>query len=195
MSKSKDCVVHYEHLKVSSISQLSLTVHSALIESKNIRQTLGEEHFNNHKAQCDSLPKDYIEGIYWVHKECYRNFVQVKSSRKWKTYNIENQNKANDVEPRVKRKKITHGGTRELFPNVCFFCKEYKLQVYKRTAPIVQYPSKVVTDTANETIKVAAELYGDDEMLAAITGVDLVAKEFQKHDYCYKNYTHPPRYL
>ena len=38
---------------------------------------------------------------------------------------------------------------------ICFTCKEYKLQVYKRAGYLVQYPLKVITKTTVGKIKIA----------------------------------------
>ena len=37
-----------------------------------------------------------------------------------------------------------------------FICMEYRLQVYKQTSYLFQYPSKVVTKTADAKIKIGA---------------------------------------
>ena len=49
--------------------------------------------------------------------------------------------------------------------------------------------SKILTVTTQETLIKAAEFKNDFEMLDAISEVDLIAKEFQKHDTCYRDYT------
>ena len=54
---------------------------------------------------------------------------------------------------------------------------------------IRQSLSKIVTETAERTIKQAAVARNDLEMIAAVTETDLIAKEFQKHQKCYLEYT------
>ena len=54
---------------------------------------------------------------------------------------------------------------------------------------IRQSLSKIVTETAERTIKQAAVARNDLEMITAVTETDLIAKEFQKHQKCYLEYT------
>ena len=49
--------------------------------------------------------------------------------------------------------------------------------------------SKIVTETAERTIKQAAVARNDLEMITAVTETDLIAKKFQKHQKCYLEYT------
>ena len=48
------------------------------------------------------------------------------------------------------------------------------------------FPTKILTMSTEETLKNVANLRDDKKM---ITGVDLIAKEFSKHQTCYVNYT------
>ena len=52
-----------------------------------------------------------------------------------------------------------------------------------------QFPTKILTKSAEETLKNAANLRNDQKMITAVTGIDLIAKEFSKHQTCYVNYT------
>ena len=52
-----------------------------------------------------------------------------------------------------------------------------------------QFPTKILTRSAEETLKNAAHLRNDQTMITAVTGIDLIAKEFSKHQTCYINYT------
>ena len=49
--------------------------------------------------------------------------------------------------------------------------------------------SRIVKDTAERTLKEAAIAHNDLEMMTAVTETDLKAKEFQKHEKCYLDYT------
>ena len=46
---------------------------------------------------------------------------------------------------------------------------------------------RIITKFAENTIKQAAKLRNDQDMLLAIKGVNLIAKEFQRHKYCYRD--------
>ncbi|CAB4022282.1 Hypothetical predicted protein [Paramuricea clavata] len=76
-------------------------------------------------------------------------------------------------------------GFRGLFPNICMICKKKELSVKS----VRQSLSRIVTDTAERTLKEAAIAHNDLEMMTAVTETDLKAKEFQKHEKCYLDYT------
>ena len=52
-----------------------------------------------------------------------------------------------------------------------------------------QFPTSILTVNAETTMKKAAELRNDTNMIAAIANESLVAKEFKKHNRCYRDYT------
>ena len=84
---------------------------------------------------------------------------------------------------RSKRATGTHG---TLFPNVCMKCKSsrpLKVKGKKQFIRVLQ------TFSACKTVKLAAAIHSDDEMLPQVTGEDLIAKEFKMHSNCYKEYT------
>ena len=75
-------------------------------------------------------------------------------------------------------------------------CKSIRVRlggVCKKTAIKVkgkrQVLTKIVTKSAEITLKQAAKLRNDEEMLIAVQDVDLIAKDFQRHEYCYREYT------
>ena len=64
--------------------------------------------------------------------------------------------------------------------------------VYKQTCYLFQYPSKVVTETADAKMKIGVIKDDDKEILLFIAHVNLKTKEFQKHEYFHTNYTWVP---
>ena len=64
-------------------------------------------------------------------------------------------------------------------------CKKHQIKVGHK----FQLPKKLLTLDAANNIKKAAEMTEDEELLFEITKVDLVAKEFKRHDKCYCDYT------
>ena len=50
-------------------------------------------------------------------------------------------------------------------------------------------PTKIITKSAEETLKKAAVLKNDLVMFASVTDTDLIVKEFSKHEKCYLEYT------
>ena len=59
----------------------------------------------------------------------------------------------NDYAARLKREKTR--GDRYMFPNVYFFCMEYRLQLYKQTCYLFQYPSKLLLKQQMQKSKLA----------------------------------------
>ena len=66
------------------------------------------------------------------------------------------------------------------FPDYCYFCKKKRKTVKGK----VQICHQLTLKTTEETIKEAAELRNDEDVLRDIRDVDLLAKEFQVHDKC-----------
>ena len=52
-----------------------------------------------------------------------------------------------------------------------------------------QLPKNIITFDSAEQIKKAAEKRNDEQMLMEIPDLDLIAKEFRKHEKCYRDYT------
>ena len=89
-----------------------------------------------------------------------------------------------------KRLSREHGASdsknsRGLFPKHCMICVEERIKVKGK----FQLPAKIITKSAEETMKKAAVLKNDLAMLASVTDTDLIAKEFSKHEKCYLEYT------
>ena len=89
---------------------------------------------------------------------------------------------------RTTRKTLQRAETtrsRGIFPITCMICKEKDLKVKGVRQPL----SKIVTTTAERTIKEAAIAQNDLQMIVARSETDLIAKEFQKHEKCYIDYS------
>ena len=52
-----------------------------------------------------------------------------------------------------------------------------------------EFPTKIVTYEAQETLLKIATEKNDFDLLGTIKDVDLIAGEFKKHKSCYKSYT------
>ena len=72
-----------------------------------------------------------------------------------------------------------------LFPDYCYFCNKKRKTVKGK----VQTCHRLTLKTTEETIKEAAELRNDEDVLRDIRDVDLLAKEFQVRDKCQLDYT------
>ena len=52
-----------------------------------------------------------------------------------------------------------------------------------------QFPTKILTKSAEETLENAGNVKNDKKMITAVTGIDLIVWEFSKHQTCYVNYS------
>ena len=77
----------------------------------------------------------------------------------------------------LKTEECSSPDTRGLFPNHCMICKKKSCYESERKTP----------DPCKGCYKVGRKYR---EMLTAVEDVDLIAKEFQRHEYCYREYMH-----
>ena len=73
-----------------------------------------------------------------------------------------------------------------MFPNNYFICVEYRLKVCQQICYLFQNPSNIITETADAKVKIGVSESDDKKILLIIADVNLVAKEFQQHEYCHK---------
>ena len=95
----KDCIVHYQNLKIKDKSKLTAVDENRyrkLLKSKNDRIELGGVHLDEHQNQCDRIPDEFVEGL-WYHGECYKQFTGASISKKcivhYNNIKIQDQNK------------------------------------------------------------------------------------------------------
>ena len=83
-----------------------------------------------------------------------------------------------------KRRKRSSGITNAasvLFPSdKCLFCNKLSKKVKGKK----QFLVKCVTDTAQNSIKLAAKQKKDEKMMGIVNGIDLVARKAHYHNYC-----------
>ena len=181
---SKKCVVHYEQLITEdrNLTQLTNDTYSKLLESKDARIKLGGS--NVHEKQINSIPPRFVEGGQFVHRQCYQNFTKAMSVYQKRSTSLKLK-KGTQLSP-LKRKRRSQEKSSILFPNVCMKCKSsrpLKVKGKKQDLRVLQ------TFSLCRMVKRAAEILKDDDMLLAVTGHDLIAKEFKMHPNCYKDYT------
>lgn len=182
-SSEKCCVIHYGHLEFvnKNVTPLTHETYDRLLKSRDARIKLGGAH--NHEKQIRGIPEQLVLGEHFVHRSCYQNFtkaISVEANKNDKAKKI-----GTKASP-LKRKRRETVCTGHLFPKLCMKCKSAKLIKVKGK----KQPIRIVqTFSACKTLKQAATLRNDEEMLSEISGVDLIAKEFQMHPKCYKDYT------
>ena len=182
------CLVHYGSIKTANtLTKVSEASFQTLVECKSIRVRLGGE--NSHDEQCSRIPESFEEKELYYHRECYQKFTYAKTLLKRKV----NQDGGASTSKRSQRlprnalrtDECPNRDSRGRFPDHCMICKKTAIKVKGKR----QVLTKIVTKSAEITLKQAAKLRNDEEMLIAVQDVDLIAKDFQRHEYCYREYT------
>ena len=153
-----------------------------LTECKRVRESLGGE--NHHEDKCKGIPAVLSEELFYYHGECNRKFTLARSLLKRKLGNESEVAKSN------KRPSRANSSTGAACSRVGIFPKECMIRCKKRikVGGKFQFPTKIFTKSAEETLKKAANSRNDHTMINAVTAMDLIAKEFSKHQTCYINY-------
>lgn len=185
----QSCLIHYGSIRIAgTLTRVSEVSFQTLLECKNIRANLGGE--NSHDEQCNRIPESLSEREFYYHRECYQKFTYAKTLLKRKISQDGDTNESRKAQ-RLSRKtssqagKISTTDSRGRFPNHCMICKKVSFKLKGK----VETLSNIITTSAENTLKQAAKLRNDKEMLVAVQGIDLIAKDFRKHDYCYREYT------
>ena len=119
-----------------------------------------------------------------MHTECFRKFIYAKTLDKRKCKD------GDDIKSKIQRttrssQSIGTADKQGIFLDICMICKKKKIKVGGRD----YYTTRILTWNAEETFKNAANLKSDKGMLLEILEVGLIAKEFKKHNKCYRDYT------
>ena len=128
------------------MSQASL---KTLTESKVIRESPGQE--SHHEEQCNSIPEALGEKALFYNRECYQKFTFAKTILKRK------RDQADDPSKCRKRLSREHGASdsknsRGYFPKHCMICLKERIKVKGK----FQLPTKIITKSAEETLKTAS---------------------------------------
>ena len=181
---TKQCIIHYDSINTKEpLRGLTDVTLKSLKENKEIRQKLGGENY--HYQQCAGIP-DTLNSNYYLHPECFKKFIYAKTLEKRKyqsngdAINISKMQRTTRSSQSIDA--VEKGG---LFPDMCMICEKKKIKVRGKD----YYTTRISTRDAEETLKKAALLKKDEEMLLEIQDLDLIAKEFKKHDKCYRDYT------
>ena len=185
----RSCLIHYGSIRIAgTLTRVSDASFKTLLECKKIRTSLGGE--NSHDEQCKGIPESLGEREFYFHRECYQKFTYAKTLLKRKIVRDGDTNESRKAQ-RIshntlsKTGKISTTDSRGRFPNHCMICKKVSFKLKGKLETL----SNIITKAAENTLKQAAKLRNDQEMLVAVQGTDLIAKDFQKHDYCYREYT------
>ena len=146
-----------------------------LLECKKIRESLGGE--NHHFEQCNKIPEN-LKGIKFLyHRKCFQKFVYAKTLLKRKAAKEDDKglNAKLQRTTRETLQKTKAAGSRGLFASICMICKKKDLKVKGERQPL----PKILTATAEKTMKDAAIAHNDLQMIIAVSETGLIAKEFK----------------
>ena len=153
----------------------------SLKENREIRQKPGGEKY--HYQQCAGIP-DALNSNYYLHPECSRKFMYAKTSNKWRCKD-DDVIKSKIQKTTRSSQSIRTADKRGIFPGIFMTCKKMKIKVTGND----YYTTRILTQNAEETMKKEAQPENNEGMLLEIHEVDLIAKEFKKHNKCYRDYT------
>ncbi len=174
------CVIHYPHLKIGNeeITALKESTYLTLINGRAARQALGGSYL--HQDQCDSIPEILDTAKHGYHRQCYQKFTNAIS--------VEKRKKSCEATLQTETKRPRQSGefSGGLFLKICMICKSDGTKKVKNERQKIKV---IQTISACEKMILAAELHNDEEMRLAVSGEDLIAKEFRYHEKCYKDYT------
>ena len=171
------CLIHYSSIKTTTtLTRASDASFQMLLEFKRIRQSLGGE--NGHDEQCNGVPESLGEKELYYHRECYQKFTYAKTILKRKSIQDKDTKEIRKFKQlSCSSSDIGEGSKSDatgLFPHQCMICKKDSFKIKGKR----QVLCRIITKSAENTIKQAAELRNDQDMLLTIKGVGLIAKEF-----------------
>ena len=174
------CIVHYpsKDCLYSSIKDLSDINKDKIYAAKATRLRLGGKHF--HEEQCNSIPDEVDPNKHGVHLEpCYKKFKKIMSHEKSLAET------STEAIQRPQRLKTAATQRPDVYPQVCNFCQKYRVKRQQKH----HVPITITTKQAELTLKEAAEANIDQNIYYEIKDVDLIAKVFKYHEFCYKEFT------
>ena len=192
-----NCIIHYTNIRITNKSKqtsIDKDRHEKLIKARNDRIQLGGLYLIDHKVQCDAIPNEFVDGLSY-HRECYNQFTRASSEMR-KMENIALKTSADScsnstLEATTSRpRRSTEKDEAGRFPAYCMICKSVTKRIRKRDEESIELPTKFTLEECADKFRDAAEAKEDKDMLDAIDGVDLMIKDFMKHESCWRSYTY-----
>ena len=155
----------------SEIKSVNEQNEKCILEAKQKREELKGE--NHHKVQCDSIPKVITEEDHGIHiTPCYKRFTLILSNRPC------------DPVPETVTRFSKRTSPAWLYPEICGICNKVTVKYQGKKVPL----KKIATPNGANNLKETAKSK-DLELYAAIEAEDIVAREFQYHEHCFRNFT------
>ena len=160
------CCIHYKNIKYTDhLIRTSQTTLDTLIENKNIRVYLGGE--NHRPEQCRGIPdsKEQHSELFY-HRECYQKFTNANALLKRKNVKDEELGRSSKRQRLIRNKSLDPNEIRPmgLFPSICMICKKKSIKINNKRQPL----TKVITKTAEMTLKAAPQARDDKDMIASV---------------------------
>ena len=180
------CIIHYKSNKSQKrIRPLTAESFKTIQDKAEVRRSRGKSHEKLEEI-CKKIPTTFSPELHGTHEWCYKNFTNVSKILKRK--HEEDDGSSSTSRPKRKKKSDHTDETSPLFPpDVCIICNKYRRKV---NPDKTEKPIKCQTETAEYSIKAAAEFKEDHEMLAKVTDYDLKVREAHCYPTCRKEYTH-----
>ena len=150
-----------------------------------------------HQSQCENIPNQFVEGFAY-HRECYKQFTRAINDLKKREESASSESSSTSSSSStvgssgssVARPKRCHEkDSAGRFPSYRMICKKVEKRIRTRDRETKELPSKFTLEARVQTFHKTVELRHDKDMSDAIAGVDLLVKDFMKHESRMKNYT------
>ena len=172
------CTIHFaknkSETKVRPLTEYSF---SKIKEIASLRQSSNNEESRLDNI-CQNLPEDFDILVHGNHRKCYQNFTNVSHLKR--TISNVSENEANSYKMRKRSSGITDAPS-VLFPSdKCLFCNKLS----KKVKGEKQFLVKCVTDTTQNSIKLAAKQKKDEKMMGIVNWNRLSCSRGSFHNYC-----------
>jgi hypothetical protein len=183
----RSCVIHSGTSNTTSDTVVKPLTESTWTRIKDVaRQRQACEDTNLRLDQiCKQIPVAFNDRLHGFHRCCYQTFTNTKYLRKRQT----SGDVTNDMQPSTSKRSRSETSTVLLPSDKCLFCGQQQRWVSGKGKGKREQLTKCVTETAEASIKEAANAKQDTKLLCIIQDVDLIAREAHYHNSCRRNFT------
>ena len=179
MSKPKVCILHLGGSTTEPLKPFDEVSWAKVVDIHQRRHSV----FTSSKFFAITLP-DKLDSSMGYHSKCYKNFTALPSKPE------QSSSKAQSEESlALLRSHVSHPSTSSsgVFEQKCIFCNKVRKKISR------DKPEELLTTVEYShgeiSIQAAAERLNDTDLLAKISGLDLIAKELKFHHSCRRSYT------
>lgn len=181
MTDPEICILHLDRKPTEPVKPFDDQTWKKVNDIQNQRHSM----YKSSKFFKIILPEQ-LDGKCGYHRICYKDFTALPCNT---DMDVDEADKLSVATPLL-RSKVDHPTTSTsavgIFEPICIFCKKNR-KTQGRNKP-EETPAHLETKQGGQSIEDAARLLNDQELLAKISGQDLIAKELKIHHSCRKNY-------